>query len=243
MIDILKAVPPSPEQWEIVIEGVRNYHDSRDNSDSLFCRPENCSKCEYFPGCDAVAKANKFLMGRKDYDLMLKLAKSGSSLSKYRRMLPVILTVNAPLYWWKEFDTYKVGTVENSCTTTHSIHKKEFTLSDFSYENLLGYDDDLCWGDYVPLAHLEGIVAMLNQYRKLFLDTEDKKYWWQMIQMLPTSYNQKRTVSLNYEVLSNIYFQRKEHRLDEWRVFCELIRSLPYSGLMTCAPGGDDREE
>lgn len=234
MIDILKTVLPSPAQWEIVVEGMRNSHDSWDKSDSMIGMIPIRITGKSVPG---------FKFGEQDYALAERLAKSGASHSKYRRMLPVIVTVNAPLYWWKEFDTYKVGTVENSCSTMHSIHKKEFTLSDFSYENLLGYDDNLCWGDHVPLAHLEGIVAMLNQYRKLFLDTEDKKYWWQMIQMLPTSYNQKRTVSLNYEVLSNMYFQRRYHKLGEWRDFCEWICSLPYSGLITCDHGGDDREE
>lgn len=232
MIDILKTVPPSPEQWEIVIEGMRNSHDSWDKSDSIFDTVRIGT---------AVRTVQHFTLGENDYSLAERLAKSGASHSKYRRMLPVIVTINAPLYWWKEFDTYKVGTVENSCSTMHTIHKREFTLSDFSYEKLLG-NGNLCGGDCVPLVVLMDIIRALNWHRKLFLETENKEYWWQMIQMLPSSYNQKRTISLNYEVLSNMYFQRKDHKLDEWRDFCEWIRGLPYSELIVCAPGGDDDE-
>jgi hypothetical protein len=142
-------------------------------------------------------------------------------------MIPVFLTINAPLYWWKEFDTYKVGTVANSCSTMHKIHSKEFTLDDFSHEHLLtdGY------------VHLCVTISGLNQYRQKFLKTNNKADWWQMIQILPTSYNQKRTVMLNYEVLVNIYHSRKNHKLDEWHTFCDWIKELPYAELITGEEG------
>lgn len=144
-------------------------------------------------------------------------------MKKYLHMLYVISDITAPLYWWKEFDTYKVGTVTNSCSTMHKIHAKEFTLDDFSHEHLMD------GGNYI----LNSTIDMLNDYRTQYLKTKDKKYWWQMIQLLPTSYNQKRTVQLNYQVLKNIYHARKEHKLDEWRYFCEWIETLPYSELIT----------
>jgi hypothetical protein len=204
---------------------------------------------------------------------MEKLAKAGTSHSKYRRMMVVYLDVTAPLYWWKEFDTYKVGTVANSCSTMHKIHAKEFTLEDFSCEHLLApeyiREDDEIANDCGLYAHeitidetarkniinnhedvnffmwpedfLKATVKMLNECRAAYLLTKDKRYWWQMIQLLPSSYNQKRTVMLNYEVLANIYHDRKNHKLDEWREFCEWIRDyLPYSKLIV---GGSADEE
>jgi hypothetical protein len=167
------------------------------------------------------------VVGENDYNLMMKLAKAGTTHSKYRRMLTVYCDITAPLYWWKEFDTYKVGTVANSCSTMHKIQEKEFTLDDFSHEHLI--DDDFVLSDYI----LKWTITMLNRARDAFLKTGDKKYWWQMIQLLPTSYNQKRTVMMNYEVLAGIYPNRKDHKLDEWHEFCEWIKLLPYSELIT----------
>jgi hypothetical protein len=166
---------------------------------------------------------------------MKKLSSGGPVHGKFKRMIVVYLDITAPLYWWKEFDTYKVGTVANSCSTMHKIAEKEFTFNDFSFENLIGYDE-LYWGDVVPLATLDSVIHTLNVYREKFIETKDKKYWWQMIQLLPTSYNQLRTVMLNYEVLTNIYNSRKNHKLDEWHILCDFIKDLPYSGIII----GDD---
>ena len=200
MLKIEKTVLPSLEQWEIIIEGMRNPKNSWDKMDS-----------------------NEYLIGENDHKLMMGLAKGGPVHAKYRRMIPVFLTINAPLYWWKEFDTYKVGTVANSCSTMHKIQAKEFTINDFSAEYL--------FDDYAEA--LFTVIDSLNDARNLFLETKDKYFWWQMIQLLPTSYNQKRTVMLNYEVLVNIYHSRKNHRLDEWHTFCDWIEKLPYSELIT----------
>ena len=215
MLTLEKTVLPSPEQWEIIIEGMRNPMNSWDKSDS------------------EVGDFNRyFYLGKADRQLMTNLAKGGAVHAKYRRMIPVFLTINAPLYWWKEFDTYKVGTVCNSCSTMHKIHSKEFTLDDFSYEHLEALKIDNT-GIYEFRWPLEDVVKCLNMSRSMYLKTKDKKYWWQMIQLLPTSYNQKRTVMLNYEVLVNIYHSRKNHKLDEWHTFCEWIEGLPYSELIT----------
>lgn len=178
---------------------------------------------------------------------MMKLAKAGSVHGKFRWMIAVYVDITAPLYWWKEFDTYKVGTVANSCSTMHKIHAKEFTLEDFSHEHLLYDETSDCDDPLIPHAIfdtrgygtdpkdiLEGIIDILNDARQMFLKTKDKLYWWQMIQLLPSSYNQKRTVMLNYEVLSGIYIYRKNHKLDEWREFCRWIEQLPYSEIITC---------
>lgn len=219
MIDILKTVTPSPEQWEIIVDGMRNPYDSWENSDSKIVNGE-------------------FIFGGNDLALAKKLAMSGTSHAKYRRMIPVMVTINAPLYWWKEFETYKIGTVSNSSSTMHSVHKKEFSLDDFSCEHLLGADN-VSWDDHIQLEGLICTISALNQYRKQFISTEDKECWWQIIQLLPSSYNQRRTISLNYEVLSNIYHQRRNHKLDEWRMFCCWIESLPYSNLITCEPCGN----
>ena len=221
------------------IRGMRNPMNSWDKSDSGICKGGDtgigCGNCALSDAC-AHEYDNEYTIGKNDYALMEKLAKAGTSHSKYRRMMVVYLDITAPLYWWKEFDTYKIGTVANSCSTMHKIHSKEFTLEDFSYEHLLGYER-LNWGDIVPMAVLQCVVQALNAYRKKFIDCEDqeekKVYWWQLIQLLPSSYNQKRTVMLNYEVLANIYHDRKNHKLDEWREFCEWIKTLPYSELIT----------
>ena len=174
----------------------------------------------------------EYSVGKNDHDLMMRLASAGPVHAKYRRMIAVYVDITAPIYWWKEFDTYKVGTVANSCSTMHKIHEKEFTLDDFSHEHLTHYDPDgeLCrdW-----LGDLEDLIDDLNFAREKFLKTKDKTYWWQMIQLLPSSYNQRRTVMLNYEVLTNMYHARKNHKLDEWVHFCEWIDKLPYSELIT----------
>ena len=173
-------------------------------------------------------------MGENDLKLAKQLVKAGTDHSKFMRMITVTLDIIAPMYWWKEASTYKVGTVRNSCSTMHTIHKKEFTLDDFSHEHLTDcYDSNgqLCcefgWT-------LECLINDLNAVRELYLETKDKKYWWQMIQLLPSSYNQRSTVQLNYAVLRNIYHARKDHKLDEWKIFCKWIEEeLPYSKLIT----------
>ena len=162
-------------------------------------------------------------IGPNDHKLMMNLARAGSVDAKYRRMIVVTVDITAPLYWWKEFDTYKVGTVANSCSTMHKIHAKEFTLDDFSCEHL---------GE-PSLQNLKNTIKCMNDYREWFLKDHDKYNWWQMIQLLPTSYNQRRTVMLNYEVLAGIYPKRKDHKLDEWHDFCDWIKSLPYSEIIT----------
>lgn len=224
MLKIEKFVTPSPEQWEIVMEGMRNPKNSWDRMDSYTTHIQDDETLE-------TAKF-EFFMGDNDYDLAKRLRNGGPVHAKYRRMIPVFVTITAPLYWWKEFDTYKVGTVANSCSTMHKIAEKEFTIDDFSHEHLLE-GSDVDWGDVVGKSVLEHVIFSLNVYRGLYLSTKDKKYWWQMIQLLPSSYNQKRTVMLNYEVLANIYKSRKDHKLDEWHTFCHWIEELPYSELIT----------
>lgn len=207
--------------WESAIRGMRNPMNSWEKSDS---------RQDYYNFGNG--KPAEFIIGPNDLSLMKKLVKAGSDHSKFMRMINVTCDITAPLYWWKEYDTYKVGTVANSCSTMHKIHDKEFTLDDFSHEHLTLYDPDgeICrdW-----LGDLEDLIDDMNLARKLYLETKDKQYWWQMIQLLPTSYNQKRTVQLNYAVLRNIYHARKNHKLDEWRSFCEWIEKLPYSEIIT----------
>lgn len=216
MIEITKG---ETYGWETAIRGMRNPMNSWDKSDTAFYSyPE-----------ESVAHK----IGENDLDLMLRLIKGGTEHRKFLRMIVVTVDINAPLYWWKEFDTYKVGTVANSCSTMHKIHSKEFTLDDFSHDQLIETNDGWVtdaegfkWCD--PLTTLETIINTLNACRDNFITTKDKRWWWQMIQLLPSSYNQKRTVQLNYEVLLAQYRQRKGHKLDEWRKFCEWIESLPY---------------
>jgi len=215
MLKIEKTVLPSPEQWEIIIEGMRNPMNSWHLSDSHKTHIEDAETLE----CADF----EFFLGDADHKLMTGLAKGGAVHAKYRRMIPVYLTIDAPLYWWKEFDTYKVGTVCNSCSTMHKIHAKKFTMDDFSHEHLAKFE----------VGVLGYLIDALNWARNKFLDTKEKKWWWHMIQLLPSSYNQKRTVMLNYEVLVNIYHSRKNHKLDEWHVFCDWILSLPHSDLIT----------
>ena len=226
MIKIENVVLPSAEQWEAVIRGMRNPMNSWDKMDSEITFNDNPAVLE-----DAYPQ---FFMGEADHELAQKLADSGSVHAKYRRMIPVYLDITAPLYFWKEFDTYKVATVANSCSTMHKIHAKKFELSDFSCEHLFhNVNDTEMWLDIDFFNVLDNTIFYLNKARELYLDTKDKNYWWQMIQLLPSSYNQKRTVMLNYEVLANIYPMRKNHKLDEWRDFCKWIETLPYSELIT----------
>ena len=231
MLKIEKFVLPSPEQWEIVMEGMRNPMNSWDRMDSYITNVEDYETLE--------TGNSKFIMGDNDYDLAKRLRDGGPVHAKYRRMIPVFVTITAPLYWWKEFDTYKVGTVVNSCSTMHKIHAKEFTLEDFSCEHL----------HKKSFLHLIETIKILNVWRDIYLnggevdnldgtscnvyEKTNKDVWRQMIQLLPSSYNQKRTVMLNYEVLSNIYKSRKDHKLDEWHTFCHWIDELPYSELIT----------
>ena len=227
--------------WEAAIRGMRNPMNSWDKSDSGFgCGNDKeyfCENCSNLFHCTSQTKT--YNIGSNDLKLMRTLCKAGSDHRKFMRMINVSVDITAPLYWWKEFDTYKVGTVANSCSTMHKIHAKEFTLDDFSHEHLITGEKPLVEGgvdapeppNAIWLMHRT--IQTLNQYRDLYLQTKDKKYWWQMIQLLPSSYNQKRTVMLNYEVLVNIYKSRKNHKLDEWVEFCKWIENLPYSELIT----------
>lgn len=217
--------------WEHAIRGMRNPKNSWAKSDSGPECPYEKEKC-----CGECQQ--NFCIGPNDKQLMMALRNAGTDHRKFMRMITVYLDITAPLYWWKEFDTYKVGTVANSCSTMHKIAEKEFTLENFSCEHLLSY-----WGEEkvnptiiypcTPMQHLNQTIACLNVCRKKYLETKDKKYWWQMIQLLPSSYNQRRTVMLNYEVLANIYKSRRNHKLDEWHTFCDWIEGLPYSALIT----------
>lgn len=231
-IKIENEVFYSPEQLEFIIQGMRNAFNSWDKSDSERCEyKDNCDGCLRKIECDNHYISKKELvLGPNDVNLMKKLAKAGTDHRKFMRMMPVYVRITAPLYWWKEFDTYKVGTVANSCSTMHKIHAEEFTLADFSIEHL---DDDRS-GAVSNAEWLEYLIHYLNRDRRRFIETKDKKYWWQMIQLLPSSYNQTRNVMLNYEVLANIYHSRKNHKLDEWKQFCKWIEEkVPYSWLIT----------
>ena len=205
--------------WEHAIRGMRNPMNSWEKSDSNFFDDSEGHVCNI---CQGHGPMSLIEIGPNDYTLMKSLRNAGTDHRKFMRMITVYLDITAPLYWWKEFDTYRVGVEKNSCSTMHKIHAKEFTLEDFSCEKL-----------YDPLGDLRPIVDRLNVYRERYLETKDKNDWWQMIQLLPTSYNQKRTVMLNYEVLANIYKSRKNHRLDEWHTLCDWISELPYSELIT----------
>jgi hypothetical protein len=221
--------------FESAIRGMRNPMNSWDKSDSYLHSDNYGNGDEY-----------EYIVGKNDLDLIKRLIKGGTEHRKFLRMINVTVDITAPLYWWKEFDTYKIGTVANSCSTMHKIHDKEFTLDDFSHEHLINERDiefTSCWDldTFNPFESLELIVMLLNQYRNKYLEAKVKpmkdiskradvmkKYWWQMIQLLPSSYNQKRTVQLNYEVLLTQYHQRKGHKLDEWQRYCEWIETLPY---------------
>lgn len=217
--------------WEHAIRGMRNPMNSWEKSDSGYCQRDllrDCTTCVH-KSTDYPVCYSGFDIGPNDYDLMTRLRNAGTDHRKFMRMITVYLDITAPLYWWKEFDTYKVGTVANSCSTMHKIAAKEFTLEDFSCEHLTV--ESITFG-------LEPVIDILNKNRELYVQwknagEEKKNLWWQMIQLLPTSYNQKRTVMLNYEVLANIYKSRRNHKLDEWHTFCDWIEELPYSELIT----------
>lgn len=215
MIKIENTVLPSPDQWSAVIRGMRNPMNSWSKSDSYITHIENP---------DTLNTADfQFFLGEDDLALMQKLVSAGTDHAKFMRMIPVYADITAPLYWWKEYETYKVGTVANSCSTMHKIHAKEFTLDDFSHEHL-----------YAPIHDLRPTINTLNLYRENYLVSKDKNDWRQIIQLLPSSYNQRRTVMLNYEVLRRMYHARKEHKLDEWRDFCKWIEALPYAAELIC---------
>lgn len=227
MIKLEHVVLASPEQMEFIVEGMRNAKNSWDKSDSEF----------ETAGYDII----DFHLGEADHGLMQQLSDAGTDHRKYMRMMPVYARITAPLYWWKEFDTYKVGTVSNSCSTMHKIHSKEFTLDDFSCEHLDLDNYDL----------LKKTIVRLNCYRDIYINggiveypdcgrqtfesksKKIKKIWWQMIQLLPSSYNQTRNIMMNYEVLANIYRSRRCHKLDCWIEFCDFVETLPYSELIT----------
>lgn len=220
--------------WESAIRGMRNPMNSWDKSDSFICKDDlgeltskeieticgNCTKG--IDKCDIYDKYPHFIVGNNDLTLMKKLAKAGTDHRKFMRMIVVYADVTAPLYWWKEADTYKVGTVRNSCSTMHKITEKEFALDDFSHEHLCNNS----------IKTIEKVIETLNIERNNYLVSKDKWCWWQIIQLLPSSYNQKATLMLNYEVLANMYHSRKNHKLDEWVEFCKWIESLPYSELI-----------
>ena len=207
--------------WEHAIRGMRNPMNSWEKSDSLFISDRYLDDLDEIKLADMCGNRAP-IIGKNDMDLMRRLAAGGPVHAKYRRMITVYVDITAPLYWWKEFDTYKVGTVANSCSTMHKIADKEFTLEDFSCEHL----------SEPSLKNLRSVIKCMNDYREEFLKDKDKHNWWQMIQLLPSSYNQRRTVMLNYEVLANIYRSRINHKLDEWRDFCEWIKTLPYSEII-----------
>lgn len=216
-IKLENVVLASPEHMEFIIDGMRNPMNSWNKSDSRTCRQDGsfCMECEH---------KNNYCLGENDHLLMQRLSNAGTEHRKYMRMMPVYVRITAPLYWWKEFDTYKVGTVSNSCSTMHKIAEKEFTMDDFSCEHL----------STVSLNYLGNIIEHLNFVRDVYNeDKSNKGAWWQMIQLLPSSYNQTRNIMMNYEILVNIYRQRKGHKLDEWREVCKWIESLPYSELIT----------
>ena len=272
MIKLEHVVLASADQKEFIIEGVRNPMNSWNKSDSRY----SCLCMDDKRDCPL----EPYIVGENDHSLMQRLAKAGTDHRKFMRMMPVYVRITAPLYWWKEFDTYKVGTVANSCSTMHKIQEKEFTIEDFSTDKIIdtgepGYED--MYNNLVLTLHYDGekqyydphdifseiLIPALNLYRKLYLACEEalrlnviyginpeeqrkkikeqrkkikekqKQYWWQMIQLLPSSYNQTRNVMLNYEVLANIYWSRKDHKLDEWRDFCQWIESLPFHELIT----------
>lgn len=240
--------------WEAAIRGMRNPLNSWDKSDSGYVYADKVTSAHIVT--EVYGDGIPFVIGTNDQDLMKRLRNAGTDHRKFMRMITVYADITAPLYWWKEFDTYKVGTVANSCSTMHKIADKEFTLEDFSCEHLFDVKDMIpsdqrnensinkdialaainvdgsdCY--FTPKGFIQMTCNILNRYRSRFLETKDKRYWWQMIQLLPSSYNQRRTVMLNYEVLANMYKSRKNHKLDEWHVLCDWIKTLPYSELIT----------
>ena len=240
---------------------MRNPLESWEKSDSGYCLDSlACHSCEENRNdCKEHIDGHDYILGPNDHDLMMRLVKAGDEHAKFMRMIHVSMDILAPLYWWKQADTYKIGFVTNSCSTMHMIHKKAFTPDDFSHEHLINYEDSLgIWKEnhdldpriededpakypeeaiemwsFAPMDILILTIKALNHYRDLYLKTKDKKYWWQMIQLLPDSYNQLRTCDTNYATLRKMYHQRKGHKLDEWNDFCAWIKTLPYSELIT----------
>lgn len=208
--------------WDAAIRGMRNPLNSWEKSDSQFVRDSDYGCFGVCP-CAELVDCDCCHVGPNDLKLMNTLRNAGTDHRKFMRMITVYLDITAPLYWWKEFDTYKVGTVANSCSTMHKIAAKEFTLEDFSHEHL----------GYQSIRVLKDTIKVMNDFREEFIKDHEKVNWWQMIQLLSSSYNQKRTVMLNYEVLANMYKSRRNHKLDEWHTFCDWIESLPYSELIT----------
>lgn len=223
MLNIEKYITASPEQWKIIIEGMRNPLNSWEKSDS-----HTVPSYEEQP--------HSFAIGHNDHNLMMNLSSAGSDHAKFRRMIPVYITLVAPLYWWKEFDTYKVGTVANSCSTMHTIHAKEFVRDDFSQENLTETWISEDGVQHNSIDYLDATIEALNVFRRAYLratePSQKKRYWNQIIQLLPSSYNQRRTVFVNYETLANIYPSRRHHKLAEWHTFCDFIKTLPYAELI-----------
>ncbi len=258
--------------WEAAIRGMRNPKNSWEKSDSITCTEKmemtneeiesECGKCPKHGKCDIYDTDPHFIAGPNDHTLMMQLRNAGTDHRKFMRMIVVYVDITAPLYWWKEFKTYRAGRkfaddepdiiddgyleydIEmNSCSTMHKIADKEFTRDDFSIDHLKDFEDipysSNCLYEPEFLRTIDCIINMLNSARTLYLETKDsdpklaKEYWWQMIQLLPISYNQRRTVMLNYEVLANMYRSRRNHKLDEWHTFCDWIEGLPYSELIT----------
>lgn len=229
MIKLEHVILASPEQMEFVIQGMRNPMNSWEKSDSYM----NYT-VEFDDSSPEIIEVHHpyYRVGAGDRSLMQRLSKAGTDHRKFMRMMPVYIRITAPLYWWKEFDTYKIATVGNSCSTMHKIHDKEFTLKDFSCEFLCS-NEPIPGRMYSGLDMMNATIYNLNRFRDLYLQTKEKKYWWNMIQLLPSSYNQTRNLMMNYEVLANIYKSRNNHKLDEWRDFCKWIETLPYSELIT----------
>ena len=223
MLEIIKTVLPSPEQWEIIIEGMRNPKNSWDKMDSHVC-----SMCEgYDPemGTGCYDAYSGYCIGPNDESLMMQLAKGGPVHAKYRRMIPVMFTVTAPTFWWIEFDTYKVGTVRNSCSKMHKIHVAPFTLDSFAHEGCAEVPE--------AMETLQDTIARLEWLRVKFNETQEKKYWRALLELLPHGYMMKATIFVSYEVLHNIYHGRRHHKVIEWHTFCDWIEQLPYSEIIT----------
>lgn len=233
---MIKLEKTSVMNFENAIRGARNPMNSWDRSDSYFANYTDTSGMKYkqLDFYDDIT-TDWMTLGENDLNLAKRLVKAGSDHRKFLRQIFVSVDITAPLYWWKEFDTYKVATVANSCSTMHKIHAKQFTFDDFSHEHLYSRFGE----SYEAMDCLTDIIDCLNKYRDLYLDTKDKLWWWQMIQLLPSSYNQLRTVTLNYETLINIYHARKHHKLDEWHTVCDWIETLPYFKEM-CLEGGSE---
>ena len=252
MIKIENVVLASPDQMSFIIQGLRNPMDSWEKSDSgagcyitedvsvtnkekypvgsVAARCETCTWCE--PLCYGEPERRSYILGENDHSLMQRLANAGTDHRKFMRMIPVYVRITAPLYWWKEFSTYKVGTVANSCSTMHKIQEKEFTMEDFSCEHLNRIGTSTLWEVIDTLNIARNLYLEGGEYKGEYYEAKDKNIWWQMIKLLPSSYNQTRNVMMNYEVLANIYKSRKDHKLDEWREFCKWIEELPYSELI-----------